>query len=270
MGNPEPAGERHVGNSARRLLWGNDRFQFDNTAAATAADHAAWAAMGNGAVHRSRFENLVNASTDYLIHANRLSPPPVVPTACFAPDLRPIGAFYESRAAATDHARSIAGKTLRIVNSAGAAVTAAQLTARDVDQDGQLRDAELDGLSAWRDWNEDGVLNQAANADRADNAAGSVNELTALQAALADAGLSSVRASDYHFTLPATRTPAAWPTPLQSCRSLRAIRSPPLQHRSAIMQACAAPAITARSAWAPSSISMSASTVTWCPGNPLR
>jgi len=131
--------------------------------------------------------------------------------------------------------------TLRIVNSAGAAVTAAQFDGTRCDQDGQLRDAELDGLSAWRDWNEDGVLNQAANADRADNAAGSVNELTALQAALADAGLSSVRASDYHFTLPATRTPAAWPTPLQSCRSLRAIRSPPLQHRSAIMQACAAP-----------------------------
>ena len=199
IGGAHIAGFTLLQTSVNGSVWGNDRFQFDNTAAATAADHAAWAAMGNGAVHRSRFENLVNASTDYLIHANRLSPPPVVPTACFAPDLRPIGAFYESRAAATDHARSIAGKTLRIVNSAGAAVTAAQLTARDVDQDGQLRDAELDGLSAWRDWNEDGVLNQAANADRADNAAGSVNELTALQAALADAGLSSVRASDYHF-----------------------------------------------------------------------
>lgn len=99
--------------------------------------------------------------------------------------LDPIGAFYESKVAATDNAASIAGNTLRILSSTGAAVTATQLTALDANQDGKLSDTELDTLTAWRDFNEDGIGQSA--------------ELTTLATALADAEMSSVRSSDYGF-----------------------------------------------------------------------
>jgi Ca2+-binding RTX toxin-like protein len=48
----------------------------------------------------------------------------------------------------------------------------------------------LNGLKAWVDSNEDGIVNQTAR---------STNEFTALSAALASAGLSSIRSSDYAF-----------------------------------------------------------------------
>jgi hypothetical protein len=93
----------------------------------------------------------------------------------------PIGAFYESRSAALDPATSIASKTLRVMNSAGVGLSAVQLAALDSNADGKLAGAELNGLYAWSDLNEDGVLNQNAS---------SSNELTALSAALANAGLT--------------------------------------------------------------------------------
>lgn len=102
----------------------------------------------------------------------------------------PIGAFYESRSAGNDPALSIANKTFRILNSAGAAVTAAQLAALDINKDGKLNGAELNGLIAWSDLNEDGVLNSTTTA---------TNELTSLGSALSTLGLSTVRASDYGF-----------------------------------------------------------------------
>lgn len=101
----------------------------------------------------------------------------------------PIGAFYESKTKSLDAAASIASKTFRVINSAGAGMTTAQLTALDANKDGQLSGSELTGLSAWSDLNEDGVLNQSSIP--------ATNELTTLSAALAAAGVLNLRASDY-------------------------------------------------------------------------
>jgi YD repeat-containing protein len=101
----------------------------------------------------------------------------------------PMGAFYESKSAEYDTALSIANKMFRVLNSSGVGLTAEQLTALDANADGKVSGAELDGLYAWSDLNEDGVLNQTAH----------TNELTTLSAALASAGLSSVKSSDYAF-----------------------------------------------------------------------
>ncbi|WP_253907243.1 hypothetical protein [Herbaspirillum rubrisubalbicans] len=101
------------------------------------------------------------------------------------PNLSPIGAFYESKSAGNDPALSIASKTFRIFNSANQALSAAQLSALDTNKDGQLTGAELSGLNAWSDLNEDGILN--------------AGEMTSLRMALANAGLSSLRSTDYAF-----------------------------------------------------------------------
>ena len=106
-----------------------------------------------------------------------------------SPDLSPIGAFYESQSAPYDNAASIALKTLRILDGAGHAVSAAQLAALDANADGKLSGAELSNLTAWRDLNEDGVV----------NVNGGIDELTSLGSALAGAGLSSIRSNDYAF-----------------------------------------------------------------------
>ena len=105
------------------------------------------------------------------------------------PDLSPIGAFYESKSAQYDNAASIAIKTLRVLDGAGRAAGASQLAALDTNADGKLSGAELNGLTAWRDLNEDGVVNL-------DSGSG---ELTSLSLALANAGISSIRAGDYAF-----------------------------------------------------------------------
>ena len=105
----------------------------------------------------------------------------------------PIGAFYESKSAGFDAAASIASQTFRVLSSTGSALTAAQLNALDTNADGKLGGVELNGLMAWRDLNEDGILNPTASAVSAPN------ELTTLSAALGAANLTSLRASDYAF-----------------------------------------------------------------------
>ena len=107
-----------------------------------------------------------------------------------APNVPAIGAFYESRSAAYDAAQSIAGRLFRVLDQNGTGLTSAQLAARDANANGALEGAELDGLLAWRDLNEDGVLSLLAPAATA-------NEYTSLRAALADSGQSRLRASDY-------------------------------------------------------------------------
>ena len=104
------------------------------------------------------------------------------------PDLSPIGAFYESKSAAFDAAGTIADKTMRILDSAGGALSASQLAALDADRDGKLAGAELDGLMAWRDLDEDGILDIHGRA-----------ELVSLGAALDEAGTRSIRSGDYAF-----------------------------------------------------------------------
>ena len=102
-----------------------------------------------------------------------------------APDLSPIGAFYESKSAGFDAATSIAGKTFRVLNGAGAGLTATQLAAMDANADGKLSGAELNGLAAWSDFKEYCISRATELATRA--------------TALGIAALSSLRASDYAF-----------------------------------------------------------------------
>ncbi len=86
--------------------------------------------------------------------------------------LLPIGAFYESRSLAIDKAAAIADRTFRIVASGAASgtssaavdvasVTIQTLHSRDVNRDGVLNKSELDGLMAWSDSDEDGLINPA-------------------------------------------------------------------------------------------------------------
>ncbi|WP_232346439.1 calcium-binding protein [Cupriavidus sp. USMAA2-4] len=171
--------------SVNGVNWSAPVYTFDNADAATAADYAVWAAFGKGTVDKFTFQNLVNASSDFLVSSTFTRP-----GKCGPLDLGPFGAFYESKSAGLDRAASIAGKTFRIMTGAGVGLSAAQLAARDANADGRLSGAELDGLYAWSDLNEDGVLNQTTTAS---------NEFTTLGAALASLGLGSVRASDYAF-----------------------------------------------------------------------
>ncbi|ALU90072.1 hemolysin-type calcium binding protein [Herbaspirillum rubrisubalbicans M1] len=99
--------------------------------------------------------------------------------------LAPAGAFTESRSPVVDHTQVLAGKTLRIFNSANQAMTASQLAALDRNGDGKLSGAELNGLNAWTDANEDGR--------------GDIGELTTLSAALARAGLSGIHSSEFAY-----------------------------------------------------------------------
>src|SRR5690606_19647433 len=76
-------------------------------------------------------------------------------------NLDPIGAFYESAGAALDPAASIAHLTPLLLDGAAGDGTswnspdAAALRARDANHDGKLSGAELEGLMAWSDANED-------------------------------------------------------------------------------------------------------------------
>lgn len=125
--------------------------------------------------------NYTSWSTSLLINSS-----PTQSTSTNSNLNNPIGAFYESKPVATDAAGAITKKTFRILNSEGLSLTAAQLAALDTDGDAELSGTELTGLMAWRDLNEDGI-NQMGT------------EYVALGTALANAGLSSVRSSDYAF-----------------------------------------------------------------------
>jgi Ca2+-binding RTX toxin-like protein len=176
-------GYRSTSTSSNGSTWSApQQVTFTDTNAANNADYAAWHALGSGAIDKTSFENIVNSSTSFDVNNSPTFTPPSNNT---APGLSPIGAFYESKSAGLDAATSIASKTFRILNSANQAVTAAQLAALDTNADGKLSGTELNGLAAWSDLNEDGV--------------GQSTELTSLAIALSNAGLFSVRASDYAF-----------------------------------------------------------------------
>ncbi len=179
-------GFNYTERSSNGLRWNDRSYQFNDVNAANSADHAAWAAFASGALDKSGFENFVNASTDYLVN-NRFTYTPGVPYVPSFPllDPSPIGAFYESKSAASDRAESVSQRTFRILNGANLALDAAQLGNFDTNRDGQINGGELNGLTAWVDGNEDGVAQMF--------------ELTTLSMAMMRAGLSSVRAGDYGF-----------------------------------------------------------------------
>jgi len=103
----------------------------------------------------------------------------------------PIGAFYESRSAAMDPADSVVERNFRILDNTSDALSEQQLRQRDLDGDGRLSGDELDGLSAWIDRNEDGVM---------ENADGAANEKVSLRTALAGIGLISLSQAHYRWS----------------------------------------------------------------------
>jgi Ca2+-binding RTX toxin-like protein len=181
IGNSFVSGFTSKQTSTDGINWSNSTYSFDNASAATNADHAAWDAMANGSLSKTGFENVVNSSTSFLVNNNTTTYTPPTDNGIYDP----IGAFYESRSAGNDPALTISNKTFRVLNSAGAGLTAAQVAALDTNADGKVSGVELNGLYAWSDSNEDGV--------------GQTTELTTLATALANAGLSGIRASDYSF-----------------------------------------------------------------------
>ena len=144
------------------------------------ADKQLDALHDQGLVGNDVWNDYTSWSTSQLVN-NSLTVPVTTTSDLYSP----IGAFYESKSAGTDTAASIAGKTFRVLNSANQTVTAAQLAALDTNNDGKLTGTELNGLTAWTDSNEDGL--------------GQSTELTTLATALANAGLSNVRSTDYAF-----------------------------------------------------------------------
>ncbi|RKP56661.1 calcium-binding protein [Pararobbsia silviterrae] len=177
------AGYHAMQTSADGQTWSAPTYRFENLNAATAADRAAWEALSRGDISTGTFENLVNASTDYLAHRTARVMMPGVSLV----DLMPLGAFYESRSPQHDTAAPIAERTFRVFDGAGVGLSATDLIACDLDRNGALEGSELSGLTAWRDWNEDGVVDT-------DDARG--NEMTTLAAAMASAGLTRLSAHD--------------------------------------------------------------------------
>lgn len=91
----------------------------------------------------------------------------------------PIGAFYEAKSAVLDTAGSIASKTPALLDAQRHGLSVSALQSLDVNRDGKLSGAELNGLQVWIDANEDGI--------------GDAGEFQTL----AQAGISEIRATDY-------------------------------------------------------------------------
>lgn len=108
IGGLNVTGFAYTDRSNNGLRWSDRSYQFSDVNAANSADHAAWAALANGALDKSGFENFVNASTDYLLNNQFSYKPGVQYVPSFPlPDLFPIGAFYESRSTISDKAESV-------------------------------------------------------------------------------------------------------------------------------------------------------------------
>lgn len=146
------------------------------------ADRELFGLYQYGQIGSGFWESYTDWSTSQLVNNSHTDIPAYV-----TPDLSPIGAFYESRSAGHDAATSIANRTVRILDGAGGALTAAQLAALDVNADGKLAEVELGGLMAWRDLNEDGVLEPGSS------------EFISLGVALQNNGMDSIKSADYAF-----------------------------------------------------------------------
>ncbi|MDR9836437.1 calcium-binding protein [Herbaspirillum huttiense] len=110
----------------------------------------------------------------------------------------PRQAFREGGASEAESRQSVADRSWRILDSQQQGVTAAQLAARDTNQDGQLSGAELAGLQVWADGNEDGILQPG--------------EITTLADALQRFKLDGLRADNYGvFTAGNARMQASAP-----------------------------------------------------------
>lgn len=93
----------------------------------------------------------------------------------------PIGAFYDSQSPVQDYALSIAISTPVLLDTNRYGISPIQLTALDLNHDNQLTGAELSGLQAWADRNENGIAD-----------AGEITTLSALN-------ITHILAQDYKF-----------------------------------------------------------------------
>jgi hypothetical protein len=155
IGNNFIDGFKAISTSSNGSNWSAPTYTFSNANAAAEADNAVWAGLANGTVSKADFENIANASSNYLVNpVNTFTPSSFE----FNHFIDPIGAFYDSQSSAFDNAASIANKTTRAMNAQGQGLSAAQLAALDTNNDGQLSTAESSGVRLWADVNEDGRL----------------------------------------------------------------------------------------------------------------
>ncbi|MBN3781602.1 calcium-binding protein [Burkholderia sp. Ac-20345] len=110
----------------------------------------------------------------------------------------PIGAFYEAKSAALDTAASIAVRTPTLLDANRQGLNADKLRSLDVNRDGKLSGAELNGLQVWVDVNEDGI--------------GDAGEFRTL----GQAGISEIRETDYDLVTRGNSRYAAAPIPAPS------------------------------------------------------
>ena len=146
-------------------------------------DRALWTARQRGASQQviTLCHRRVAAQLLCLGHAHN-------PDARVPSQSHPVGAYMARRAGAQDRTVSMAAHTFRIFDAVGQGVSASQLRLRDRNGDGQLDGDEWQGLHAWIDHNDDGMIQRGA-------AAGT--EWHSLQAVLVAAGRTRLHANDY-------------------------------------------------------------------------
>ncbi|WP_276321798.1 calcium-binding protein [Herbaspirillum huttiense] len=125
----------------------------------------------------------------------------------------PQQAFSEGHVSEADSRNEVSDRSWRILDARLQGVTAAQLAALDGNRDGELSGAELSGLMAWSDANQDGI--------------GQPGEISALADALQRVQRDALRATDYGiFTAGNARLQASAPeenppVPPSNYRTLR-------------------------------------------------
>jgi len=146
-------------------------------------DRALWTARQRGASQRGITWCYRRVTAQLLRLGHARNPDAQVPS-----QSHPVGAYMERHAGAQDRTVSMAAHTFRILDAVGQGVSASQLRLRDRNGDGQLDGDEWQGLYAWIDHNDDGMIQRGA-------AAG--NEWHSLRAVLVAAGRSWLHANDY-------------------------------------------------------------------------
>jgi Ca2+-binding RTX toxin-like protein len=159
----------------------NDLINIDNTI---------YQGYNNGLIGSGLYDSFTYSYSNWLV--NSAPPQQIIPFVPgynpadpygFGPSLNldPIGAFYESVTPALDLSPSIADKTPVLLGANNSGLSVSALITRDVNLDGQLTGAELTGLNAWVDLNENGLLD--------------ANELKTLT----QANISQIKSADYGF-----------------------------------------------------------------------
>jgi len=136
IGDIDVDGFSYTDRSNNGVRWNDRSYQFNDINAANSADHAAWAAFANGELDKPGFENVVNASTDFLANNRFTYTPGIQYVPSFPlPSQLPLSTFYESTSTATEFAESIAQEIQRRLKSVLLSATAPQPGNFDIDRE---------------------------------------------------------------------------------------------------------------------------------------